>query len=234
MNFPTGAVIGIASLIVAPAAAAMLNSGAWPTLQRNLGKKEALETISFRTDNKTNIPVTIGSDQSTATLRADSGPTPPLPSEQVVTPTTLTFEPFPPFGGISGPPPFGRLGGMPPSANPPLTRVVCEEEINRGAALAGYLKSKLRLHPNQREAWEKFERAADSALEKLHAACEHLPIEVHAQPSLSNWVDLIDEQLSSRIEFVRSVREPLGALADTLSPEQRETLQPLLLQMTRL
>ena len=92
--------------------------------------------------------------------------------------------------------------------------------------MAGYLKSKLRLQPNQREAWQKLENAAQAAIEKLHATCESLPTEASSPLSLPDMMDMMEAQLSVRVELLRATREPLRAIFATLTPEQRQALQP--------
>ena len=92
--------------------------------------------------------------------------------------------------------------------------------------MVGYLKSKLRLQPNQREAWQKLENVAQAAIEKLHATCESLPTEASAPLSLPDMMDMMEAQLSVRVELLRATREPLRALFDTLTPEQRRAMQP--------
>ncbi len=119
----------------------------------------------------------------------------------------------------------------------PLTRSVCEDRINSEAAseaaVAGYLKSKLRLRPDQREAWQKLENAAQAAIEKLHATCESLPTVASSPLSFPDMMDMEEaqlsvrvEQLSVRVELLRATREPLRALFATLTPEQRQAFQP--------
>ena len=92
--------------------------------------------------------------------------------------------------------------------------------------MAGYLKSKLRLQPNQREAWQKLENAAQAAIEKLHATCESFPIEASAPVSLPYMMELVEAEMSARVELLRATREPLRALFATLTPEQRQAFRP--------
>jgi hypothetical protein len=143
--------------------------------------------------------------------------------------TAQAFIPPPAFG--APPVPHGAFGPFSPPAvmGPPprpLTRSVCEDRINSEAAMVGYLKSKLRLQPNQREAWQKLENAAQAAIEKLHAACESLPIEASAPAPLPDMMEMVEAEMSARLELLRATREPLLALFATLTPEQRRTLQP--------
>ena len=108
----------------------------------------------------------------------------------------------------------------------PMTRSVCEDGINREAAGVAFIKSKLRLQSNQREAWRKMEDAVQPAVDRLHAACDRLPADGSARPSPPDIVDAMEDQLSARAEFLKAVREPLRALFETLSPEQRMALEP--------
>lgn len=143
--------------------------------------------------------------------------------------TAQAFMPPPAFGYSPGP--HGAFGpffppavmGPPPR---PLTRSVCEDRINSEAAMVGYLKSKLRLQPNQREAWQTLENAAQPAVEKLHAACESLPIEASAPAPLPDMIAMVEVDMSARVELLRATREPLRALFATLTPEQRMAAQP--------
>lgn len=115
---------------------------------------------------------------------------------------------------------------MEPPAPPPITKVACEDAIHRAAAHAAFIKSKLRLQPQQRETWHKIEDAAQPSVDKLHAACDRLPVDPSAPPSLPDAIDAAEAQLSARVELLRAVREPVRALFETLSPEQRMALQP--------
>ena len=92
--------------------------------------------------------------------------------------------------------------------------------------MAVYLKSKLRLQPNQRETWQKLESAAQATIERLHATCESLPSEASAPLSLPDMMDMIEAQLSLRVELLRAMREPLRTLFATLTPKQRGAFQP--------
>ena len=138
------------------------------------------------------------------------------------------FEPPPRGPGVTDPGagPFFGPAAMPSPPRPPLTQASCEDGISRDAALAGFLRSKLRLLPEQREAWRKLEDAAEPAIQKLHAACERLPSDPTARPSLPDMTDLVEAQLSARLELLRTTRAPLRTLYEMLTPEQRARLQP--------
>jgi hypothetical protein len=117
--------------------------------------------------------------------------------------------------------------GRPPHLPLPSPRRACEEDIDLHAALAGYLKSKLRLQGAQLEAWQKIEVAAFPAVEALRRICAELPDRGVATPSVPNAFDHAQRRLAATAEFLQAIREPLRALYDTLSPDQRAVLEPL-------
>jgi len=137
--------------------------------------------------------------------------------------------------GVGG---FGRMAhpsagidpiavlGRPPHLPLPSPRRACEEDIDRHAALAGYLRSKLRLQGMQMEAWQKIELAALPAIEALRRVCAELPDRGVAMPSMPDAFDHAERRLAATAEFLRTIREPLRALYDTLSPDQRAVLEP--------
>lgn len=130
----------------------------------------------------------------------------------------------PPFPPMDGPPgPFPAPAEMGP---PPPDRRACEEGINLHAAVAGYIKSKLRLQGAQKDAWLKIEQAADPAVEKMHEACALLPIEAGGPLPLPVMIDLAEKQASARAQFLQAIRGPVQALYDTLSADQRTALNP--------
>ena len=124
------------------------------------------------------------------------------------------------FGPFEGPPrPFAA--GAPPAA---MARFVCEEDIDRHAAQAGYLKSKLRLAGAQKEAWQKIEQAAEPVVEKMQKACASLPGQPGEPPNFATMIAMADQQLSLRAEYVHAIAAPARALYDMLSPQQRSVL----------
>lgn len=139
----------------------------------------------------------------------------------------------------SGPPPFHRMMGpaaaffgpppflMPGPRGPmPFTRAGCEEGINRQAAMAGYIKSKLNLQGNQKDAWRKIEEAAESAVAKLRQVCAQLPVNAGPPPAAPDMIDFAAKRAAARAEFLQAVSGPVRALYDTLTPDQRAALVP--------
>jgi hypothetical protein len=117
--------------------------------------------------------------------------------------------------------------GRPPHLPLPSPRRACEEDIDLHAALAGYLRSKLRLQGTQLEAWQKIELAAFPAVEALRRICAELPDRGVATPSVPDAFDHAQRRLAATAEFLQAIREPVRALYDTLSPDQRAVLEPL-------
>jgi LTXXQ motif family protein len=110
-------------------------------------------------------------------------------------------------------------------------RMACEDRLHREAALQGYLKSRLRLTPPQREAWQKVEQAGEPLINRQHELCAQLPVEDVGPPEMVAGMEFAEKMLTAQVEFLRAIREPLRALADTLTPEQRATFnRPPLVQ----
>lgn len=136
-------------------------------------------------------------------------------------PSFLPRVPPPPPLGLEQP---GDMMFRPGGGFVPQPRMVCEERLHREAALQGYLKSRLRLTPPQREAWQKVELAANPIIDRERELCAQLPAEDVGPPELTAGLEFAEKMLTAQAEFLRAIREPLRALVDTLTPEQRTTL----------
>jgi hypothetical protein len=119
-----------------------------------------------------------------------------------------------------GMPPF--MGGAFPLHGAP--RLSCEEAIDRHAAMAGYVKSRLRLNADQKVTWQKIEQAAEPAIDKMRDICAQLPSRMIGPPAVPEAIDFLEKELSARVELLRAVREPIRALYDGLSADQRAAL----------
>ena len=131
------------------------------------------------------------------------------------------------FGRIRHPPDGVDSMGSPGLAPPPpmlSARQACEEDIARRAALAGYLGAKMRLQGAQKEAWQNIINAAAPAVEALYGLCAELPERSTARPSMPDTISYAEKRLSAAAEFLRVIREPLRALYETLSADQRAAL----------
>jgi hypothetical protein len=123
-------------------------------------------------------------------------------------------------GGIDS---MGLLGLAPPRPAQ-SSRQACEEDIARRAALAGYLGASLRLQGAQKEAWQNIINAAAPAVEALYGLCAELPERSTARPPMPDAISYAEKRLSAAVEFLRVIREPLRALYETLSADQRAAL----------
>lgn len=217
------------TLVAVPAIAAVSHDYSWANALGLLGRTAGENTSVQPKDAARLVPFADNNhDQASLLIKLAQASRQPNLAPPAIR-TAQAFIPPPAFGGP--PVPHGAFGPFSPPAvmappPRPLTRSVCEDRINSEAAIAGYLKSKLRLRPNQREAWQNLENAAQAAIEKLHAACESLPIEASAPASLPDMMEMVEAEMSARLELLRATREPLLALFATLTPEQRRTLQP--------
>jgi hypothetical protein len=142
---------------------------------------------------------------------------PPGPEAGHRPPAPLGLQLPPPPGGV-------RTFAGPPFPSISLDRLGCDESIDHRAAMAGYLKSKLRLQAGQRDAWQKIEQAAEPATDKMREICASLPPEPGPPPSSPNMVGIAEKQLAAQAELLRAIAGPLQALYDVLSPEQRAVL----------
>jgi LTXXQ motif family protein len=136
--------------------------------------------------------------------------------------------PMPPMGahGPLGPRgPMGPHGPMGPDGMMEPPRRECLENIHRHAALAGYLKSKLRLQESQKEAWRKIEEAAGPAVEAMLVLCDQLPDLLGPPPPMSDMIDFAEKEQSAHAAFLRAIRDPFRALYDSLTTQQRALLQ---------
>jgi hypothetical protein len=140
----------------------------------------------------------------------------------------------PPFGGAVGPHLPGRgvmgLFGQSLRGSALSPRQACEEHVDRHMAIAAYLKSKLRLQGAQVEAWQKIEAAAAPTVEALRNLCADLPTRAGSPPSMPEVMAHAEKRLSAMLDFVRAVREPMRALYEMLSADQRAALMPPMLR----
>jgi len=220
MKFPAKALIIATSLIALTAVTAGFLS---PSGARAVAG--ALRNDVFRAKDSSRVAQVIGgnyrSDKSVAMLAQADGPSP--------FPRTMSFPrgvPLPPGPGpMTFDGPMRPHGPMRPDGTMEPPRRECLENIHRHAAIAGYLKSKLRLQESQKDAWRKVEEAAGPALEAMQALCDQLPDLLGAPPTMPDMIDFAEKQNSARAAFLRAIRDPFRALYDSLTAEQRALLQ---------
>ena len=144
---------------------------------------------------------------------------------------TVQFMPHPEFSGgpMPGrmePPPFPGHGPGLPDRSPQkfAPRSHCLEDINRHMAIYGYIRSKLQLTENQKAAAKAVDDALQSSVGKLQAVCQTLPNDMVPPPGLMERADILERQLSARLDLLRAVKAPLQDLLAQLSPDQRAVL----------
>ncbi len=103
-------------------------------------------------------------------------------------------------------------------------KAFCLDRVARRAGNRTYLKIKLDLKPDQMTAWDAFAKASDAADVKDTARCNALPSEMKERPNYVDRLGMEEAYMKARVERIEAVKPSLVALYDTLSPEQKATL----------
>jgi hypothetical protein len=119
------------------------------------------------------------------------------------------------------PPAAGRERRERPAFNP---KALCLDRVARRAGNRTYLKIKLDLKPDQTAAWDAFAKASDAADVKDTARCNALPSEMKERPSYVDRLGMEEAYMKARVERIEAVKPSLTALYNTLSPEQKASL----------
>jgi len=100
----------------------------------------------------------------------------------------------------------------------------CKERYAREAGFLAYLGAELDLTAEQRPLWDTYQRAMLDAAGKQRQVC----VEDAAAPGPGSTAlqrrDRIEKLLQTRLDGLHSTRQPLEALYQSLSPEQRRTI----------
>ncbi len=118
----------------------------------------------------------------------------------------------------------GGPGGMTMKRPPFSPQKMCEEHVARRIGIRAYLKSRLDLKPEQMNAWNAFEKAADEASAKDKARCASLPTEMKTPPNFTDRLNMREAMMKGRLESIEAVKPSLLALYAALTPEQKEIL----------
>ncbi|MBS0224385.1 MAG: Spy/CpxP family protein refolding chaperone [Proteobacteria bacterium] len=145
-------------------------------------------------------------------------------------------------GGVGGAPQVAQAGppaapAQPPAAGghqhareharerPPFSpQTMCQEQLARRIGNRAYLKARLDLKPEQMEAWDAFEKAADAASAKEKTFCASLPKEVKTPQNFAERFTLHESMMKSRSDTLEAVKPSLLALYAALTPEQKKIL----------
>jgi len=123
----------------------------------------------------------------------------------------------PPTPPAAGPERRDRMA----SFNP---RAFCLDRVARRAGNRTYLKIKLDLKADQMAAWDAFAKASDAADVKDTARCNALPSEMKERPNYVDRLGMEEAYMKARVERIEAVKPSLTALYNTLSPEQKASL----------
>ena len=92
------------------------------------------------------------------------------------------------------------------------------------ASNRAYVKVRMELKPEQITAWNAFAKAADDADAKDIARCNTLPSEMKERPNYVERLGMEEAYMKARVERIEAVKPSLTALYNTLSPEQKASL----------
>ena len=108
---------------------------------------------------------------------------------------------------------------------PPFSpQKMCVEHLARRIGNRAYLKARLDLKPEQMNAWNAFEKAADEASVKEKAYCASLPVEIKPPSNFADRFSLQADRMKARAATLEAVKPSLLALYAALTPEQKELL----------
>ena len=127
-----------------------------------------------------------------------------------------------------------ELAQATPPATPPAAgaerraafnpKTFCLDRVARRAGNRTYLKIKLDLKADQMAAWDAFAKASDAADVKDTARCNALPSEMKERPNYVDRLGMEEAYMKARVERIEAVKPSLVALYNTLSPEQKASL----------
>ncbi len=123
----------------------------------------------------------------------------------------------PPAPPAAGPERRDRMASFNPKS-------FCLDRVARRAGNRTYLKIKLDLKADQMAAWDAFAKASDAADVKDTARCNALPSEMKERPNYVDRLGMEEAYMKARVERIEAVKPSLTALYNTLSPEQKASL----------
>jgi len=110
---------------------------------------------------------------------------------------------------------------MRPAVSP---QKMCVEQVARKIGARAYLKAMLDLKPEQMQAWNAFEKAADEASAKDKARCASLPTEMKDRPNFADRYTQREEMMKARLDSIEAVKPSLLALYASLTPDQKQLM----------
>jgi hypothetical protein len=130
------------------------------------------------------------------------------------------------FRGHEGHEGMGHRGWMRERMMRRSPRERCEERLAHRAGIIAYTVSKLNLTAEQKPLWDKLNGAVQSAADKERQLCASLPTQPgpQAQGSILDRMGRREQFLSARLQGLQQARPALEALYQSLTPEQKTTI----------
>ena len=98
---------------------------------------------------------------------------------------------------------------------------ICRERFARLSGHLAYLGAELDLNAQQQPLWDAYQRAMLDAAGKGRQVCVENMMSPGSNLTVLERRDRFQKMLEARLEFLRSTRQPLEAIYQSLSPEQR-------------
>jgi hypothetical protein len=130
------------------------------------------------------------------------------------------------MGGHEGMGAMGHHGGMHEMMMRRSPRERCEERLAHRAGIIAYAVSKLNLTAEQKPLWDKLNGVVQSAADKERQLCTNLPTQAgpQAQATILDRMSRREQFLSARLQGLQQARPALEALYQSLTPEQKTTI----------
>ena len=121
---------------------------------------------------------------------------------------------------------MGHHGGMREMMMRRSPRERCEERLAHRAGIIAYTVSKLNLTAEQKPLWDKLNGVVQSAADKERQLCANLPAQAgpQAQATILDRMSRREQFLSARLQGLQQARPALEALYQSLTPEQKTTI----------
>jgi hypothetical protein len=98
---------------------------------------------------------------------------------------------------------------------------ICRERFARLSGYLGYLGAELDLNAQQQPLWDAYQRAMLDAAGKGRQVCLQNMMTPDSNLTALERRDRFQRMLQARLDFLQATRQPLEALYQSLSPEQR-------------
>ncbi len=97
----------------------------------------------------------------------------------------------------------------------------CRERFARLSGYLAYLGAELDLNTEQQSLWDAYQKAMLDAAAKGRQVCAQNTMTLGSNLTVLERRNRFEKMLQARLDSLQSTRQPLEALYQTLSPEQR-------------